>query len=80
MGPMAQDFYAAFGLGLGERAIDTVDPDGVAMAAIQALHELVQEKDSEIQELRDDLAHLKVAVTQMQELTDAEALEMRSAR
>ncbi len=37
MGPMAQDFYAAFGLGEDERYISTVDADGVALAAIQAL-------------------------------------------
>ena len=37
MGPMAQDFYAAFGLGDSERHITTVDADGVALAAIQGL-------------------------------------------
>lgn len=39
MGPMAQDFHAAFGLnGEDDTSIATVDPDGVALAAIQALH------------------------------------------
>ena len=38
MGPMAQDFYAAFGLGTDERHIGTVDADGAALAAIQGLH------------------------------------------
>jgi len=38
---MAQDFYAAFGLGLGDKTIDTIDPSGVALAAIQGLKELV---------------------------------------
>jgi hypothetical protein len=37
MGPMAQDFYAAFGLGDSERHITTLDADGVALAAIQGL-------------------------------------------
>jgi hypothetical protein len=37
MGPMAQDFYAAFGLGDSERHITTIDADGVALAAIQGL-------------------------------------------
>lgn len=37
IGPMAQDFFAAFGLGQGETTIATVDADGVALAAIQAL-------------------------------------------
>lgn len=39
IGPMAQDFYAAFGLGVGETTIATVDADGVALAAIKALAE-----------------------------------------
>lgn len=38
MGPMAQDFSAAFGLGDDDKTISTVDPDGVALAAIQGLN------------------------------------------
>jgi hypothetical protein len=38
MGPVAQDFHAAFGLGDDERTITTVDADGVALAAIQGLY------------------------------------------
>ncbi len=37
IGPMAQDFQAAFGLGLDATTISTLDVDGVALAAIQAL-------------------------------------------
>lgn len=37
IGPMAQDFHAAFGFGNSDTAIATVDADGVALAAIQAL-------------------------------------------
>lgn len=37
MGPMAEDFHAAFGLGPDARGIATVDADGVALAAIQGL-------------------------------------------
>lgn len=35
LGPMAQDFAAAFGLGENERWIETTDADGVNMVAIQ---------------------------------------------
>ena len=59
MGPMAQDFHAAFGLGVSDKLIDTIDPDGVALAAIQGLHALVQEKDAEIDELRARLERLE---------------------
>src|SRR5438876_2230919 len=39
LGPTAQDFRAAFGLGDSDRIINTVDADGVALAAIQALYQ-----------------------------------------
>lgn len=38
VGPMAQDFRAAFGLGSSDRTIHPVDAAGVTMAAVQALH------------------------------------------
>jgi hypothetical protein len=38
---MAQDFYAAFGVGEDAKHISSVDADGVALASIKALHELV---------------------------------------
>lgn len=37
LGPTAQDFRAAFGLGDSEKAIATLDADGVSLAAIQEL-------------------------------------------
>jgi hypothetical protein len=52
LGPMAQDFRSAFGLGQDERHIAMVDADGVALAAIQALRELVSAQRSELVELR----------------------------
>ncbi len=39
VGPMAQDFYAAFGVGEDDRHITAIDEDGVALAAIKALAE-----------------------------------------
>ena len=38
VGAVAQDFKRAFGLGRGDRHIATVDAEGVALAAIQALY------------------------------------------
>jgi hypothetical protein len=38
MGPMAQDFYGAFGLGSDSRRISTIDADGVALASLHGLH------------------------------------------
>ena len=62
-GTDGQDFFSAFGLGLGERTIDTIDPDGVALAAIQGVNEKLEdrltEKDAEITELRERLERLE---------------------
>jgi hypothetical protein len=58
-GPMAQDFYAAFGLGEDEKHISSVDADGVALAAIQGLYQLVQEKDTQISTLEEKVAALE---------------------
>lgn len=44
IGPVAQDFYAAFGVGEDDRHISTTDADGVAMVAIQGLYEVVRWK------------------------------------
>ena len=51
IGPMAEDFHATFGVGEKETMITTIDADGVALAAIQGLHEIVQEKEASIAEL-----------------------------
>ncbi len=48
LGPTAQDFYEVFGLGDDDKYISTVDADGVALAAIQALYELLKEKEVQI--------------------------------
>jgi hypothetical protein len=54
MGPMGQDFQAAFGLGRDEKHITTVDADGVALAAIQGLNQKLEEKDAQIAALRTE--------------------------
>ena len=64
LGPMAQDFHAAFGLnGADDRHIATVDESGVALAAIQGLNEKLegssQESETRIQKLETENAALK---------------------
>jgi Chaperone of endosialidase len=59
VGPMAQDFHAAFGLGPDDRHITTVDADGVALAAIQGLHRRLEEARRENAELRERLERLE---------------------
>ena len=52
LGPMAQDFMAAFGLGEDDKVINMVDANGVVMVAIQALHRRVEALEAEIERLR----------------------------
>lgn len=55
IGPTAQDFKAAFGVGESETGITTVDADGVALAAIKGLVEELKERDKTIEELKAKL-------------------------
>ena len=70
LGPMAQDFAAAFEVGEDDKHISTVDADGVALAAIQGLNAKVEQREAELQKqiraqdaeitaLRDRLAQLE---------------------
>jgi hypothetical protein len=56
IGPMAQDFKAAFEVGTDDKHIGTVDAEGVALAAIQGLNQkleqALQQRDAEILELK----------------------------
>jgi hypothetical protein len=55
LGPIAQDFYAAFGVGEDQTRITTVDADGVAFAAIQGLYQVVQEENTILREQNEAL-------------------------
>ena len=59
IGPMAQDFHKAFGLGGSDKSIATVDADGVALAAIQGLHQMVRDKDAKIAAMQKKLAAIE---------------------
>ena len=72
IGPVAQDFHAAFGLGTDDKFIAMVDEEGIALAAIQglnrklddraaALQAVVREQQGQIQALRTELEALKAA-------------------
>jgi hypothetical protein len=63
IGPMAQDFYAAFNVGPDDKHITTTDEGGVALAAIQGLNQKLEAeskaKDAEIVELKARLEKLE---------------------
>ena len=77
MGPTAQDFYAAFGLGADDKHIAPLDASGVALAAIQGLYR-------QNQDLRAENAQLRARVEALEQENAAqqaqiEALEARVA-
>ncbi|MGH9753841.1 MAG: tail fiber domain-containing protein [Blastocatellia bacterium] len=55
IGPMAQDFAAAFRVGEDDKHICPVDAQGVALAAIQGLYRIVKEKESQTESLQAQL-------------------------
>lgn len=77
IGPMAQDFYAAFNVGPDDKHIAMVDEGGVALAAIQALNQKVSEelkaKDSEIQDLKQKMQRLEALTRRLAAQIDAQA-------
>jgi hypothetical protein len=60
LGPMAQDFRAAFGLGQDDKSISTIDLDGVALASIQGLNAEIKDRDQKIQTLERRLAAVEL--------------------
>jgi hypothetical protein len=64
MGPMAEDFFSAFKLGVSDKAIGIQDLAGVNLAAIKALDERttqLQQKQNELEQLRTQVAQLETA-------------------
>jgi hypothetical protein len=68
VGPMAQDFYAAFGTGVDDRHITSIDEDGVALAAIKALNAKLQRDSAK---LRRDNAKLQTRLAALEARVDA---------
>ena len=65
LGPMAQDFKGAFYPGRDDKTISMLEFDGVALAALQGLNQKLEEKDVEIQALKQSVAELKQLVSQL---------------
>jgi hypothetical protein len=62
MGPFAEDFRAAFGLGVDDRSIGLLDIDGVNFAAAKALEERTAQQEQRIRSLEDQVAELRAMV------------------
>jgi parallel beta-helix repeat protein len=48
IGPMAQDFYGAFGLGADDKHLAPGDLAGVAVIGVKALHKMIEARDATI--------------------------------
>ena len=66
LGPMAQDFHAAFGLGVDDKHINTVDIDGINMLAVQALEKRTRDLQAENEQLRATIAGLDAALQRLE--------------
>ena len=65
IGAMAQDFHALFPLNDNDKVLNDADLHGVELAAIQGLNQKLNEKDAEIQALKQSVAELKETLTQL---------------
>ncbi len=65
IGPMAEDFYASFGLGDNNMSISTIDPSGVALVGIKALDEKIDAQQKEIDVLNAQNATLSSEVEKL---------------
>lgn len=68
MGPTAQDFFAAYGLGQDERHIAPLDANGVTLAAVQELDRTVQARDAKIAELERQNADLSERLARLEQI------------
>jgi hypothetical protein len=66
IGPMAQDFYSAFEVGTDDKHIATVDEEGVALAAIQGLNQKLNEKDAQIEALKQQNDSLAARLNELE--------------
>ena len=72
VGPTAEEFNDAFALRKDRKTISPSDMNGLALAAIQGLNEIVTEKDAEITELRRQNEDFANRLAKLEEKLSAE--------
>ncbi len=70
IGPVAQDFYAAFGLGQDDEHIAPLDTNGVALAAVQALAATVEAQEAQLTELQQQNRDLQARLDALEKLVE----------
>ena len=62
IGPMAQDFYKLFNVGVDDKSISSLDPAGIALKAIQAQQEEIDVLKAENKMLKEKMEIVEAAV------------------
>lgn len=70
VGPTAQDFHSAFGLGQDDKHIASIDEGGVALAAIQGVYELAKEREIQIEKLQKQVSELRAELADQRDRTE----------
>jgi trimeric autotransporter adhesin len=68
LGPVAEDFYHAFGLGIGETTIGLGDIDGVNFAGVKALEARTTQLLAELEASRAEVVELRERVARLEAL------------
>jgi hypothetical protein len=79
VGPMAQDFREAFGLGANDTSLATLDTSGVALASVKALHQqnlVLRERNDVLEERLEGLAQQVAALTAVVKAMPAQAAQV----
>jgi hypothetical protein len=75
LGPTAEDFYAAFGLGADDRHIAPGDLAAIALVAIQELDQIVRDQNIQIEQLKQRNLDLEQRLDALEARLDALARE-----
>ena len=73
LGPTAQDFKAAFGLGSDDKTIASIDEGGVALSGVQALDRRTMQQQQEIDALKRENAELRARLERIEAALAAQA-------
>jgi hypothetical protein len=63
IGPTAQDFHKIFNVGVDDKTISTVDPAGIALAAIKEQQKIITQQEKQIQQLEKRIEALELILS-----------------
>jgi hypothetical protein len=63
IGPTAQDFHKIFNVGVDDKTISTVDPAGIALAAIKEQQKIITQQEKQIQQLEKRIEALEIILS-----------------